>query len=86
MISDLNVTESAVRDILAIRWQRATDANDGEQACISVLDGLLRVLADVTHLAGLLSGLMGDYALAAACPRRIAESSVLSVVDWFGRA
>ena len=49
MISDLNVTESAVGDILAIGRQRATDANNGEQACIGVLDSLLRVLADVTH-------------------------------------
>ena len=29
--------------------QRTTDIDNGKQACISILDNLLHVLADVTH-------------------------------------
>jgi hypothetical protein len=62
MIRELNATESALGDILAIRRQRATDANDGEQACIGVLDGLLHVLANVTHPSWLRAQGLGQWA------------------------
>jgi hypothetical protein len=52
MMNNLDTGE-ALWDGNDIRLRRSTDANDGEEAAGSILDGLLHVLADVTHLGRL---------------------------------
>ncbi len=51
MMSDLDVGE-ALGDGSRTRWQRSTGA-DGEEAAGGILNHLLHVLAEVTHLGGL---------------------------------
>ena len=48
-VGDLNAAESVLGSIAATGQQRAADTDDREEACGSVLDGLLHVLAEVTH-------------------------------------
>ena len=64
MMSNLDVGE-ALRDGSRTRWQRATDANDGEEVAGGILNRLLHVLAEVTHLGGL-----DVWAIGQSCVRR----------------
>jgi hypothetical protein len=49
VIGDLNAAPSALGNIAATGKRRTADTDNGEQAYSGILDGLLHVLADVTH-------------------------------------
>ena len=52
MIGDLDAADSVLGNVAAPGQRRAADTDDSEEACGSVLDGLLHVLAEVTHPSG----------------------------------
>ena len=63
MMSDLDAGD-ALGDGSRTGWRRSTDA-DGEEAAGGILNRLLHVLAEVTHLGGL-----GVWTIGQSCVRR----------------
>ena len=51
--SKMNATQAALGNRSGIRQRRSTESDNSEQACGGILDGLLHVLAKVTHPGGL---------------------------------
>jgi hypothetical protein len=64
MMSNLDAGDP-LRDGSRTGWQRSTDANDGEEEAGGILNRLLHVLAEVTHLGGL-----GVWTIGQSCVRR----------------
>jgi hypothetical protein len=53
VISKMNAAQAALGNRSGIGQRRATDSDNSEQTCGGILDGLLHVLAKVTHPGGL---------------------------------
>ena len=64
MMNNLDAGE-ALGDGSRTGWRRSTDADDGEEAAGGILNRLLHVLAEVTHLGGL-----GVWTIGQSCVRR----------------
>ena len=53
VISKMNATQAALGNRGGIGQRRSTDSDNSEQTCGGILDGLLHILAKVTHPGGL---------------------------------
>jgi hypothetical protein len=53
VISKMNAAQAALGNRSGIGQRRPTDSDNSEQTCGGILDGLLHVLAKVTHPGGL---------------------------------
>ena len=83
MIGGLNAAESVLGNIAATGQRRTADTDDREQACGSILAGLLHVLSEVIRPSGF--GVQADGGHIG--HRRIAESSVVGItLTGFGTA
>ena len=83
MVPILGIPESVLGNIAATGQRRTADTDDREQACGSILCGLLHVLSEMTCPSGF--GVRADGGHIG--HRRIAESSVVKItLTGFGTA